>query len=220
MTTFSCVSDNKNIHNVEAKSAGRSYPICSGVQYVIPEYLDIIESVINGYVSKWPRTLAIRIDLRFPEDYVPSQKNYVGDFMRRLQSRIDADLARKSSDDKRVHKCELGYVWVREVGESCKPHYHVVILLNRNAYIGWSEYHPEATGVYGMIYRAWAAALGSEDMFRGTGVFFPESGVYRIDRAPSPENSNRSEFLTRLSYLAKVDTKYYGWQRRNIGYSR
>lgn len=220
MTTSSCVSDNKNIHSVEAKSAGRSYPICPGVQYVIPEYLDMIESVINGYVSKWPRTLAIRIDLHFPDDYVPSQKNYMGDFMRRLQSRIDADLARKSSDGKRVHKCELGYVWVREVGESCKPHYHVVILLNRDAYIGWSEYDPEAPGVYGMIYRAWAAALGSEDMFRGAGVFFPHDGVYKFNNTPFSQDSDKGKLMTRLSYFAKADTKYYGWQRRNIGYSR
>lgn len=220
MTTSSCVSDNKNIHSVEAKSAGRSYPICPGVQYVIPEYLDIIESVIDGYVYKWPRTLAIRIDLHFPEDYVPSHKNYMGDFIRKLQVRIDADLAKKRRERVRVHPCKVGYLWVREVGDSCKPHYHVVILLNRDAYIGWSEYHPDAYGIYGVIYRAWAAALGSEDMFRGTGVFVPESGVYRIDRAPSPESLNRSELLTRLSYLAKVDTKYYGWQRRNIGYSR
>ncbi|MGN0921138.1 MAG: inovirus-type Gp2 protein [Cellvibrio sp.] len=85
----------------------------------IVDYLDRFENVINSYVRKNLRTLAIRIDLHFPENYAPSSgHNYAGDFIRKLQARVNSDLARKQREGKRVHPCKIGYVWVKEVGES------------------------------------------------------------------------------------------------------
>lgn len=210
----------KNIHFVDSMDADRNYPICKGVDYVIPGYLNAIETAIKNYVTKWPRVLAIRVDLHFPDGYAPSQKNYIGDFMRRLQSRIDSDLKRKARGGKRVHNCELGYVWVKEVGNSFKPHYHVVLLLNGDTYLGLGEYHPGAPSLFGMISRAWAAALGSEDMFWGKGVFIPQQGTYKINTSHDDFYEELSRLFYRLSYFAKTDTKYYSGQGRNIGYSR
>lgn len=220
MTAEFYFKNNRNVHCVEAAHANRNYPICQRVSYVIPEYLNVIEEVVKNYIAKWPRTLAIRVDLHFPNDYIPSQKNYMGDFIRKLQARIDSDLAKKRGNGKRVHNCELGYVWVREVGNSFKPHYHVVLLLNGDAYMGLGDHHPNGSGLFGMISRAWAAALGGEDAFWGRGVYFAPNGIYKINRYHSDFYERLSGLFYRLSYFAKTDTKYYAGRRRNIGYSR
>lgn len=139
--------------------------------------------------------------------------------MRRFQSRIDSDLKRKVREGKRGHNCELGYVWVKEVGNSFKPHYHVALLLNGDTYLGLGEYHLDAASLFGMISRAWAAALGGEDMFWGKGVFIPQRGTYKINSSHDDLYEDLSKLFYRLSYFAKIDTKCYSGQGSNIGYS-
>lgn len=217
MNAFNRLPDNKNLRLVSAVNANRGYPVLNGIGDVIVDYLDCFENVINKYLGNNSRTLATRVDLHFPAGYVPIQnKNYMGEFFRKLQARIDADLNRKTREGKRVHPCKIGYVWVKEVGDTAFPHFHVLLLLNGNTYTSLGDYCTDSQHLYGMISRAWAAALGGEDMFYGKGIHVPDRPTYFLgDRS----GGNWSSLMTRVSYLAKADTKYYWGGTRSIGYS-
>ncbi|MEX6035785.1 YagK/YfjJ domain-containing protein [Providencia hangzhouensis] len=55
----------------------------------------------------------------------------------------------------------LRYIWVREIGERNRPHYHALLLLNKDFY--WSAGHfGITTSLAGLIQQAWCSALGIE----------------------------------------------------------
>lgn len=47
MKTNSVCLFGKNIHFVDATNADRTYPICKGVEYVIPGYINTIELLLR-----------------------------------------------------------------------------------------------------------------------------------------------------------------------------
>ncbi|MEN3752106.1 inovirus-type Gp2 protein [Mangrovibacter sp. SLW1] len=87
-----------------------------------------------------PCLLAVRIDLRFPGDAsipVKTDANTITRMMKSLDEKIKANGKRRQKKGIRVYPCRIRFVWVREFGKKGNRHYHVLLLLNKDAY-----YHP------------------------------------------------------------------------------
>ncbi|GAB6263410.1 inovirus Gp2 family protein [Photobacterium sp. R1] len=188
--------------------------------------LDRIESLLDGYVSKCPRVLALRFDLRTPncfycDDYpVTASGSLISRFIRSLDEKIKADLKRKQRSKSRTHKTELGYIWAKEDGEDGKEHYHVAILLNADTYYLPGDYNGERHCLATMIIEAWQSALEVDFYMARNLVHFPNNPAYRLNLRSNEFFEVKNRLFYRLSYLAKVDTKIRGRGKRSFGTSR
>ncbi|MGN0921139.1 MAG: inovirus-type Gp2 protein [Cellvibrio sp.] len=98
------------------------------------------------------------------------------------------------------------------------PHYHL-LLFNGNTCTSLGDYCTDSQHLYEMISRAWAAAPGSEDMFYGKDVHVPDRPTYFLNQRSAAFGGEWGALMTRISYFAKADTKYYWGRTRSIGYS-
>lgn len=192
-------------------------------------YLQRLNDVLNLAQDEYPRTLAVRIDLRLSpewitEDSVCCNPNMSGDLLSRFISSLRAKIRhyqhRLQRSDKRVHPCRLRYFWVREIDTAFYPHYHVVLLLNKDLFRGLgSAGNPQS--LWGMIQSAWMSALDLRDYDEHLSlVEFPDNPVYILDTNASDYLDHYKRLVFRLSYLAKERTKTYSSRERSMGCSQ
>lgn len=197
-------------------------PACSPY---IEQYLERTHVTMIKAVERYRRTTALRVDLRMCADSPEPDSKVISRFHESLQSKINQHLHRKSREGKRVHTCELRYVWVRERDSARHRHYHCCIFLNGDAFhhLGRFGTAVEQQGTRNMADRirsAWASALGCPwEKSRGL-VHYARNGIYRID-ANSPDFYWQFiDLFCRLSYFAKAETKAFGDGKNNFGCSR
>ena len=145
--------------------------------------------------------------------------------MKSLKERIKADLNRKKKAGKRTYPCRLRYVWVREFGLEGKKHYHVLLLLNKDAYFHPGDYNRNNGTLASLIAGAWVSSLGlSYPADRGL-VHFPTNGYYYLNSKGEKElltsmNTQMDALKFRTAYMAKVATKNNEDGERNFGCSQ
>ncbi|MEZ8962328.1 inovirus Gp2 family protein [Vibrio cyclitrophicus] len=198
-------------------------------------YLVRINDTVMGALAIHPRVLIARIDLRIPNNglnsdnplerdvptcYVNTDVDLMKRFIASLKVQMNFDQRNKAKQGKRIHPCPLNYVWVRERSTSHNEHYHVVLIVNQDAYYPFGRLHYEGT-LACMVNRAWASALGlTADEIVGL-VHIPERPMYTLNRnhPPARFQKNVDEVAVRLAYLAKNETKVLGDGLRNFGCS-
>lgn len=196
-------------------------------------YLERLRDVMNNSIAEFPRTYAVRIDLRLPnirfdpycmlsrDEIVSYNRNYtnlIKRFIDSLRSKLFAQSQRKINQGKRVHRNNVRYAWCRERSTSESDHYHLVLFFNKDRFHTLGNYRKRGS-LASMIIEAWASALNMdfEDVYRL--VHFPENhGYYLMEGKPEFSQQYRNLFH-RISYLAKKETKHYGEGRRNFGTS-
>ena len=197
-------------------------------------YLNRIVEVIHCSLFEHPRTMAVRIDLRLPDIADPNSsmdvdspshfmavdQKVISRFFASLQAQIKHDLNCKRIEGKRVHPCSVRYVWVRECSAEFKWHYHVVLLLNKDAYahLGSFNVFYIQSNLNSKIRKAWSSALNGDYECCAGLVHIPENPIYYLDANNLNENVYR-DFIYRCSYMAKYDTKLYGNGFRCFGCS-
>lgn len=197
--------------------------------YVI-EYLDNILMTLKDALEDYPRTSVLRFDLRLPS-FRQHAEDAITRFFRSLKAQIDADQSRKAKVGRRRFPCRVRYVWAAERDRSSLPHYHVAILLNKDAYhslgrfptsesLGGDSVEPFGSGMADRIVRAWARALRLDPASAVGLVHFPDNAVYHINMNGSALFEQYTAAFTRLSYLAKARTKRYGEGRHSFRCSR
>lgn len=189
-------------------------------------YVDRIEETIEKSLKQYPRIFALRFDLRFPSDtalFSLCRKDPVlmTRFMKSLASIMEASKKKREKEGARVHDTELRYVWVREVKESAKKHYHVLLLLNKDAYYSTGRFDRKGS-LADMISRAWLSAIGLSHTERRGLVHFPSSGGYWLNTKLDADlyNAVYDNLVIRTSYLAKEADKRSGDGERNLGCSQ
>lgn len=203
---------------------------------LIVSYLESILRVLNYATEEYSRVCGMRFDLRIPIDWPETPNAVITRFKKSLSAQIEADLSRRVGLGRRRIPCRLRYIWVRERKDSHHQHYHVVILVNRDAYFSLGSYlldsASKCAGAFGgrssgygtsmaqRIQIAWARALGISEQNVAGLVFFPKNAVYSIDRNSPNFVADFEKLFQRLSYFAKADTKEYGNQSHNFGYSQ
>ncbi|QWL60573.1 inovirus Gp2 family protein [Aeromonas jandaei] len=137
-------------------------------------------------------------------------------FFASLKSQIQALRHRKGQTGKPFF---LGYIWVKEQVTSQHPHYHVVLLFNRDDYGylgGYANF--DADNMAMRIRKAWCRALRLAYPDYASLVHFPPDAEYRFDRRDADlHNEKFYKFLERIAYLFKLRSKVQGG--RNFGHS-
>jgi plasmid rolling circle replication initiator protein Rep len=121
-----------------------------------------------------------------------------------------------------VHATDVDFIWVKEQNDSHNHHYHVVVFLNNDTYPNLGNFNNHRGNLSSRISQAWASALKVDyiDVVRLGLVHFCKNGCYWLDKNSASYNTNKSELFFRISYLAKLHTKYYGDHQNSFGCSR
>lgn len=216
--------DNNNLH-LHYDETYKKLPVMADKGPFIREYLSDLKRTIDSALSEYPRVLAFRVDLRLPQekdlpDYVYTNQ-IISRFFESFTRKIRYDQDRLRERGRYPRGCNVRYVWARETGESGRPHYHLLILLNRDAYYTVGRLDSERVNMISRMEESWASALGiSARQVRGL-VHIPERAEYRIDRDVRRGRVDElPELFYRASYLCKAATKSYGDRQRAYGTSR
>jgi len=186
----------------------------------IYEYLDRTLDTINLSLSDYSRVCAIRFDLRFPDGsyYDHATNTIIQTFIKSLRAKVKHDRARAAKSNNRSHNTTVRYIWSREVDSSINPHYHFILLLNKDAYfsVGSFDPGPKKESMASRIEDAWRSALGLPYWdIRGL-VQRPDNAVYHINR----NQECVPDLFYRASYMCKEDTKVFGCGSHAFGASR
>ncbi|MNG90638.1 hypothetical protein D3C79_495360 [compost metagenome] len=191
----------------------------------IHEYLQTLWRTINLTFDQYPRVIAFRVDLRlsrrmgFPDDILSNR--VISRFIESFKAKIEHNRDKAREQNKYAHDCRVRYVWARERSEGGRQHYHLLILLNRDAYYTVGRLQPHRPNMISRMQEAWASALRCEvEQVRGL-VHIPSNAEYRVDREVRPGNVDQlPELFHRASYLCKAATKRYGEGAHGFGCSR
>lgn len=187
----------------------------------IAEYLASLKNTIDLALGQYPRLLAFRADLRLPlgidlPDYAHTNQ-VMSKFIESFKAKIEHNRAKARDQNPYAHESKVRYVWAREIGAGERPHYHLLILLNRDAFYTVGRLQSENSNMIKRLQEAWASALGLQlDQVRGL-VEFPANSTFRIDRGDTEALAN---LFHRASYLCKAATKHFGDGCHGFGCSR
>ena len=217
------INNNLTIHN---QPQFDGWDVVPGYK-LVTQYLQSIDSVLSKALSEYPRTLVVRFDLHFPT--IPNCPDYPSEFdstaitrfFESFKAQVNADLAKKEREGKRIHPCTVRYVWAKERADAAQHHYHVALLLNKDTYFVLGSYQEVCDNLAGKIYRAWGSALMcSPDEILSLVHFPSDTPYYHLDRNAPNFDNQYNEVFRRLSYLAKIETKVYGYGGKNFSCSR
>lgn len=185
-------------------------------------YLQRILRVIDNATAEHARTMAVRVDLRLPDNMLITRQNLISRFIESLNAKITARYNSKQKQGKRSYPSHQRYAWVREVGEtSHKSHYHMVLFLNNDTFNGLGGYGEDATGLASLIREAWLSALDlSHQPEFWILARFPDNPLYYLDFHSDSYRVVYDKLMFRLSYFAKERTKDYSREERSFGCSQ
>lgn len=216
------LASNRNLSLVDEPTY-QGFPLVATETGFIREYLDSTYATIQKALAEHPRLLAVRFDLHFPTGMPTFPEGWsntaIQRFVDALKARVAADRRRAARHNPYAHQTTVRYVWVREIGESAgRPHYHVLLLLNRDAYYTMGRLGSGHRNMWCRVQEAWASALGLALEHAAGLVHVPRNAEYRIDRQQGAAGLHA--LMQRVSYLCKVRSKQYGDGRHAFGCSR
>ena len=187
----------------------------------ISEYLNRLYQTVGRALTQYPRVFAFRFDLRLPtETQLPdfvSTNQVIERFMESFKAKIAHNRSQARQLNKYAHDSKVRNVWAREQGQHGKPHYHLAILLNRDAFTALGKFETGRDNMFNRLEQAWASALGlSVEAVRGL-VELPRNPCYHLNLG---ELGGQAEFFHRASYLCKAATKVFGDGSHGFGASR
>ncbi|THG82986.1 inovirus Gp2 family protein [Pseudomonas sp. A-1] len=213
-------SDNKNL-NIYNDKAFNGLPVQIDKGPFIREYLRRLYNTMWSALDQYPRVFAFRVDLRLPASgMLPSYaftNEVISRFLESFKAKIKHNRRKARRGNPYAHGCEVRYAWCRELGAEGRPHYHLVILLNRDAFHTLGRFTSSRSNIFNRLEEAWASALRiSMEAVVGL-VHIPENPTYRLSRT---DEEGHADFFYRASYLCKVATKAYGDRQHSFGASR
>lgn len=192
----------------------------------VQQYLARLKRTMDLALEQYSRVLAFRVDLRLPvaadlPDHAYTNR-VISDFIESFKAKIEHNRDKARARNLYAHDCKVRYVLTREVGGgSSRPHYHLLILLNRDAYYTVGRLQSEADNMISRMQEAWASALGLPDYQVDGLVHIPRNAIYRICRNVRADDEDvLPDLFRRASYLCKAATKSYGDRQRGFDTSR
>lgn len=211
---------NHNLH-IHHDHSYQGLPLMVNKGPFIREHLQRLYDTMQRALNQHPRTFAFRVELKFPNSgKLPSYaftNEVISRFFESFKAKIEHNRSIARRRNRYAHDCKVRYVWVREVAGSGRPHYHLVILLNKDAYNTLGYFRSEGRNIFNRLEEAWASALElSREAVVGL-VHIPKNPDYYITR---DDAQSQAEFFYRASYLCKAATKEYGDGQHSFGASR
>lgn len=169
----------------------------------------------------YPRVFTFLVDLRLPVGLQLADSAYtnqvIGRFIDSFKAKIAHNLSQARQLNPYAHDRKVRYVWARGQGQHGKPHYHLAILLNRDAFTALGKFETGRDNMFNRLEQAWVSALGlSVEAVRGL-VELPRNPCYHLSLG---ESGGQAEFFHRASYLCKAATKVFGDGSHGFGASR
>lgn len=186
---------------------------------LLPDYLEDGYQVFKQAIQDHKRVLVLRFDLQLPLGLTlpgdAETNKVIRRFLSSFQSKIDSHLKRNNVK----HKCPVRHIIAREIGASSqRPHFHVMLLLNGNAFHNMGSREHEGKNNFWRIAEAWASALKIPPKEAAKRVQCTKKKIgctfYRLE--PSNEYAQFSEAFYRMSYFCKAHTKVYGQRHRGL----
>lgn len=190
---------------------------------LLEDRVNKIYEVLNQATSRFPRTFAFRVDLRFPHGYKSGETfPYMKKFFGSLESQIAEELKRRKRRFSSVSEERLRYIWCKEIDKSENPHYHLVIFLNKDNFQSLGDFKRvikdecKCKHLYQMLLCVWSRVLGIELEEAHKAVHIPENASYKV-RSFEGEvvagNDDFTKLFNRSIYLAKARTQAIGVSR-------
>lgn len=198
-------------------STYEGYPLMRDKGPFIRKHLDKIIDVMNASLDEHPRTFAFRVDLRLPRGLQDFNENrLIERFISSFKAKVlhAREIAKRNNP--RAHSTSVRYVYAREVGQKGRPHYHLVIFVNRDAFNCLGRYELDRSNLYNRLVEAWASALYIDPKAAEGRVEIPRKAKYRVT---VDDFDSQDDLFYRASYMAKVATKVIG-NRHCFGGSR
>jgi hypothetical protein len=187
----------------------------------IREYLGVLKQTINLALDQYSRVLAFRVDLSFPvildlKEYLDTNR-VLSRFLESFKAKVEHNRSQAARRTPNAFDSKVRYVWAREFGEGGRPHYHLLFLLNLDAFYTVGHLGSENANMISRLQEAWAGALGLPLGKAAPQVHITENGTYRLRQG---DLSGLDELFRRASYLCKSSTKLYGDRCHGFGSSR
>ena len=210
---------NLNLH-IHQEPTYEGYAIQLEHGLVVKGYLDRTFGSMQRALDQYSRVCMIRFDLHVPSNcsaIALSSNILMSKFIASLKAKIAHSQAQSRKRGHRVHSTEVRFIWAREVSGSDRVHYHVVLLLNNDAYRSIGNFDLEKENMYSRIHEAWGSALMLHPADIQGLIHIPTNPTYMMHR---DDNRSFQEAFYRASYLCKMDTKDYGQGLHTFGISR
>ncbi|EHH2421248.1 inovirus Gp2 family protein [Vibrio parahaemolyticus] len=182
-----------------------------------------IYEVLTHAIECFPRTFAFRVDLRFPHSYKFDESfPYMTKFFASLESQITEELKRRKKRQVSVSQENMRYIWCKEIDKSEKPHYHLVILLNKDNFKSLGDFkrviiaERKCKHLYQMLLCAWSRVLGISLEDAHKSVYIPDNAAYQVRSSLGEDISMNHDFVSlfnRCIYLSKARTQAKGFSR-------
>lgn len=187
---------------------------------LVEAYLERLRQVIAAALEQYVRVFAFRCDLRFPVDqpnHFAENNLVIERFIASFKAKVRHNRDKALRINRYAHDTTVRYAWCREYGKKGIPHYHLVVLLNRDAYCALGRFELGRRNIFNRLHEAWASALGLSVEDAVGLVELPENAVYCLQVT---EPNLLMDFFYRASYLCKAETKQYGSGIHGFGASR
>lgn len=190
-----------------------------------------IEQTIGKTLDEYPRVLAVRVDLHMPvcrplcdmliaDDYARTDAAAISRFGASLNAKIKHYELKQKKAGKRVRETSSRIVWAREFcPTNYKKHYHVLLLLNRDAFNSLGSFEDNDGTLLRLIREAWMSAINLIYPKNKELVQIPDSPCYYISAKDGKQSKAYRELIFRSSYLAKEQSKCFTDGQRNFGCS-
>lgn len=216
---MSRLSGNKNLKLYNASSY-KGLPVITHRGPLLENYLESIWLVMFEALDDNRRVFAFRVDIRFPDGSTLADEygnRVIERFFASLKAKINHSRKKAQEINPYAHTTRVRNAWAREIGDHGVPHYHLVILLNNDAFCTLGLYDLGRKNLFNRVNEALASALKLPlEAVIGL-VEFPDSPYYVL-RLTDPDSIQN--FFYRASYLCKADTKHYGNGVHSFGCSR
>lgn len=172
---------------------------------------------MNASLDEHPRTFAFRVDLRLPRGLQNFQEDRLIDsFISSLRAKVRHARKKSRLTNPKAHDTSVRYVCAREIGQIGRPHYHLVIFVNHDAFNCLGRYELGRSNLYTRLVEAWASALRIRSDAAIGLVEIPKNAKYQVT---ADDFDSQDELFYRASYMAKAATKVRG-SRHCFGSSR
>ena len=199
-------------------------PVMADKGPFIMEYLEKLRRVIGCSINDYPRLMAFRVDLRLPNrEGLPelySSNKVISRFFDSFKAKIESDRHRARMRSSSAHDTKVRYFWVREASSTGVQHYHLLILLNKDAYHVVGKLGSDNMNMVRRLEEAWASALGLQLHEISGLVEFPDNSLWWLHQNDAGFAEDLSSLFHRASYLCKAATKKYGQRHHGVGSSR
>jgi glycosyltransferase involved in cell wall biosynthesis len=187
----------------------------------VAEYLGTLKQTIDLALAQYPKVLAFRADLTFPQtvdlNHYFHNNQVLSRFLESFKAKVEHNRAQARRVDPYAYDSKVRYVWAREFGQQGNPHYHLLFLLNQDAFYTVGRLVSSNPNMISRMQEAWASALAVPLEMASSRVHISDEATYRLQRG---DLSEYSRLFRRASYLCKSSTKFFEDGSHGFGSSR